>query len=363
MLPELEKFMSYKVAHWSMILLIAVLLTGISLAGSQDKAAPKKKNSDIDNIGNRDINKGSINLTSIQKEVAMGKQAADQVDHSVRLITDPIVTEYVNRLGQNLVRNSDATHYTFIFKVIDSEEINAFALPGGFLYVNSGLILAADDEAELAAVMAHEIGHVAARHATENMAKAQIAGLATIPLVIFTGGVAGAAAQNLSNIGIPIAMLKYSQKAESEADWLGLQYMYKTGYDPAAAISFFEKLQAKESPRKVSSLFSDHPPTSARMKSEKENIERYLPNKDQYIVSTSEFNAVKARLASIENSKPGQSGGNARGGPTARRGRQGGGASDPGGDNPNGTPNTSASPDDRAPAPDDRPVLHRDDPQ
>jgi hypothetical protein len=324
----------------------------------QDDSRPKKKNSDLDNIGNRNINKGSINFTSIEKEVAMGKQASEQVDHEVQLVTDPIVAEYVNRLGQNLVRNSDATRYTFTFKVIDSDEINAFALPGGFLYINSGLILASDEESELAAVMGHEIGHVAARHATENMAKGEFLQIASIPAIILTGGVAGTAIQEAAHLGIPLAMLQYSQKAETEADWLGLQYMYKTGYDPAAAISFFEKLQAKESPRKVSSLFADHPPTAERMKKEKQNIELFLPNREQYIVSSSEFDVVKARLTSLENSKPKE---RPQSGPGMNRGRQGRGSSDPGADSP-GSTRPSATPDDRAPEPVDHPVLHRNDP-
>lgn len=386
--------MKTMVARILLVLLIAVLAVGPSLAQGDDppltqdqkkaaaarqkeadkqaaadkKAAEDKakkdakgkpKDSDIDNIGNRNINKGSINFTSIEKEIGMGKQAAAQVEQDVTLINDPVVTEYVNRVGQNLVRNSDATQYTFTIKVVDSDEINAFALPGGFLYVNSGLILAADDEAELAGVMAHEIGHVAARHATENMAKGTLAQVGMIPLIIFTGGIGGVAAQEVAQLGLPIGMFHFSKSAESEADKLGLEYMYKTGYDPAAAISFFEKLQAKESPRKVSGLFSTHPPTEERVKAEKKNIELILKDKDQYIVTTSEFDQVKARLASLENHKPAE-----RQGPSLQRGRQGGGRQG-GGRGPGSTPddtNPSTRPDDRTPPPDDRPTLKRTDP-
>src|SRR5207247_984498 len=146
-------------------------------------------NSDVENIGNRNINKGSLNFFSLEKEIQLGRQLSADIERQVKLIDDPVINEYVNRVGQNLVRNSDAK-VPFTIKVVESDEINAFALPGGFFYVNSGLILAADDEAELAGVMAHEIAHVAARHGTENESKGQIVQFATIPL-IFMGGVPG----------------------------------------------------------------------------------------------------------------------------------------------------------------------------
>jgi predicted Zn-dependent protease len=205
----------------------------------------KKKNSDVDNIGNRNINKGSINFISLDKEIAMGRQLAAEIERQVKLIDDPTINEYVNRVGQNLVRNSDAK-VPFTIKVVESDEINAFALPGGFFYVNSGLILAADDESELAGVMAHEIAHVAARHGTEQASKAELINFASIPL-IFMGGVGGFALRQAAGFLIPMQFLQFSRKDEAEADYLGLQYLYNTGYDPGAAVSFFEKLQAKES--------------------------------------------------------------------------------------------------------------------
>jgi len=320
------------------------------VAAEAEKKA-KKDHADIDNIGHRNINKGSPNFTSIQNEIALGKGAAAEVERDVQLINDPMVTEYVNRIGQNLVRHSDATQFTFTIKVVDSDEVNAFALPGGFFYVNSGLILAADDEAELAGVMAHEIAHVAARHATENQAKGNILQIALIPAIILSGGVLGTAVQEVSQLALPMTMFHFSQGAEKEADYLGLQYMYAAGYDPAATISFFEKLQAKESPRKVSSLFATHPPTEERVKLEKRNIERILPDREQYVVTTSEFDKVKAHLASLDVHKPVE-----KQGPSLRRGRPGGTSSDP--NDRAGRPSTR--PEDRAPEPDDRPTLKRD---
>ena len=231
----------------------------------------------------------------------MGKQYAMQVESSVKLVQDPVVNEYVNRIGQNLVRNSDA-QVPFTIKVIDSDEVNAFALPGGFFYVNSGLILAADEEAELAGVMAHEIAHVAARHAMRQMTRAQWAQIGTIPLIIM-GGTIGYAVYEAAGLGLPLTFMKFQRNFEAEADYLGVQYMYKTGYDPQAFVSFFEKLQAKEKkkPGTLSKAFASHPQTPDRIEKTQEEIATILPARPQYVVSTSEFDDVKARLAVIEN--------------------------------------------------------------
>jgi predicted Zn-dependent protease len=270
----------------------------------KDNGKKKPKNADVDNIGNRNINKGSINFISLEKEIGMGRQLAAEIERQVKLIDDPTINEYVNRVGQNLVRNSDAK-VPFTIKVVESDEINAFALPGGFFYVNSGLILAADDESELAGVMAHEIAHVAARHGTEQASKAELINFASIPL-IFMGGVGGFALRQAAGFLIPMQFLQFSRKDEAEADYLGLQYLYKTGYDPGAAVSFFEKLQAKESakPGTVSKMFSTHPPTGDRIEQSKKNIEAVLPDREQYVVTTSEFNQVKGLLAQLENTRP-----------------------------------------------------------
>jgi predicted Zn-dependent protease len=222
------------------------------------------------------------------------------------MIQDPVVVEYVNRIGQNLVRNSDAK-VPFTIKVLDSDDINAMALPGGFFYVNSGLILAADDEAELAGVMAHEIAHVAARHATREMTRANYANFASIPL-IFVGswGVYEAASIAL-NLALPLTFMKFSRGFEAEADYLGVQYMYKAGYDPQAFVSFFEKVKAQEKkkPGTLAKAFASHPPTPDRILKTQEEIRTVLPARPEYIVNTSEFNEVKARLAALQNRKKG----------------------------------------------------------
>ena len=253
-------------------------------------------------IGNRGVGKG-VNLYSLQREIALGKQAAMEVEKTAKMINDPVVTEYVNRVGQNLVRNSDAK-VPFTIKVIDSDEINAFALPGGFFYVNSGLILRADEEAELAGVMGHEIAHVAARHGTKTATKGEIMQLASIPLILLgPGGWAGYGLYEGLNLAIPMSYLKFTRDAEREADFLGLQYMYKAGYDPNAFVSFFEKIEAEERrhPGSIPKVFSTHPPTPDRVQKAQEEIATILPARDEYIVTTSEFDLVKARLRRIEN--------------------------------------------------------------
>ncbi len=257
---------------------------------------------DVNSIGNRNVGKG-VNLYSLEREIALGKQAAQEVEKSSKMINDPVVTEYVNRVGQNLVRNSDAK-VPFTIKVIDSDEINAFALPGGFFYVNSGLILRADEEAELAGVMSHEIAHVAARHGTKSATKGEIMQMASIPLILLgPGGWAGYGLYEGLNLAIPMGYLKFSRDAEREADYLGLQYMYKAGYDPNAFVSFFEKIEAEERhhPGSIPKVFSTHPPTPERVQKAQEEIAQILPARNEYIVTTSEFDLIKSRLRRIEN--------------------------------------------------------------
>jgi predicted Zn-dependent protease len=225
-------------------------------------------------------------------------------------VEDPVVTEYVNRIAQNLIRNSDAK-VPFTIKVIDSEEINAFAFPGGFLFVNYGVILAADNEAELAGVMAHEIAHVAARHATRQMTRAQMFNLASIPL-IFVGGGVGLAVREVVGLAIPLSATKFARGFEAEADYLGVEYMYKAGYDPQALISFFERVQAEErqKPGFVAKAFSTHPQTSDRIRKSQREIDGILPPRETYVLSTSEFADVKSLLAKFHNNRPSEPGAN-----------------------------------------------------
>jgi hypothetical protein len=265
-----------------------------------DSPNPEPAKYDVTMIGHRNVGNG-LNFYSLEREIAVGQDLAKQVEQSSKLVTDPEIADYVNRIGQSLVRNSDS-RVPFTIKVIDSGEINAFALPGGFFYVDSGLILAAESEAELAAIMAHEIAHVAARHATKNMTKQQIWNMASIPLM-FVGGPAGYAIAELASIAVPLSFLKFSRDSEREADMLGLQYDYAAGYDPQAFIQFFERLKAegKQKHSKIAKLFSTHPMTADRITAAQDEIRTYFPDRESYLVDTSEFESMKARLMAVQS--------------------------------------------------------------
>jgi len=276
------------------------LLTILATLSLGAFAGDNKKNpkDDPEAIGDRGVGKG-VNFYSLEKEIALGKQLAQEVERQAKVVDDPTIAEYVSRIGQNLVRNSDAK-VPFTIKVLDSEEVNAFALPGGFFFVNIGLILKADTEAELAGVMGHEIAHVAARHGTRNATRGQIAQIGMIAMSIaIPYGWTGYAIRQGAGMAIPLGFLTFNRANEREADHLGLQYMYKAGYDPTAFVDFFEKIESleKKKPGSVSKIFATHPMTDDRIKSAQDEIQKDLTPKSEYVVSTSEFNDVKARLA------------------------------------------------------------------
>ena len=261
---------------------------------------------DLNAIGNRNVgcNRGLFNWYSLDTQVKMGQQFAQQVEQTSHLITDPVVNEYVNRLGQNLARNSD-TKLPFTIKILDVEEPNAFALPGGYMFVNAGTILMADDESELAGVMAHEIGHVAACHAARESTRGAFAQIAMIPVIIMTGGIAGIGVNEAANFGIPAVFSKFGRNFEAQADYLGIQYAYKSGYDPNGMINFFEKLQTleKRRPGVAMKLYGDHPQTPDRIAKSQQEIGTILPPREQYITNTSDFEQAKKRLALVMKHK------------------------------------------------------------
>jgi predicted Zn-dependent protease len=271
---------------------------------------PLSVNDDPNMIGKRNINKGIIAKMSgsTEKEVRMGRELAAEVDRQAKFIDDPMITEYVNRVGQNIVLHSDAK-VPFTIKVIDSDEVNAFALPGGFFYVNKGLLLAADNEAEVAGVMAHEIGHVAARHAVENQTKATFLEYLAMGGSIFLGGIPGMIYQNTAGLGLLGIFMKFSRGAEEEADRLGVQYMWAAGYDPTAMATMFEKLEAKnkKKPGFIAKAFSTHPAPPDRRASALTLAARF-PEHDEYVISTSEFQRVKAKLLRLSNARASSAG-------------------------------------------------------
>jgi predicted Zn-dependent protease len=318
-----------------------------ALPATDPKIAGVKPGSidDVNAVGTRDIGgRGMGNWYSTDTEIRMGKAYATQLAKSVKFVNDPVVVEYVNRIAQNLVKNSDAK-VPFTIKVIDSDEVNAMALPGGFMFVNSGLILTADDEAEMAGVIAHEIAHVAAHHAVREQTRMNYAQLGTIPL-IFIGGWTGYGIYEAAQIGIPLTFLQFSRGFEAQADFLGVQYMYRAGYDPQAFVTIFEKLEnlEKTKPHLISKAFSSHPQTPDRIEATQKEIATLLPPRAEYVATTSEFDDVKARLARIENKRKLNDGNGNQ--PTLRRAS---------------TSNNDANSTDSSQSGNDRPTLQRRD--
>ena len=282
--------------------LACLLMLAGSAVFAQD--AGRKTKDDPGQIGNRDVGKG-VNLYSLEREMALGKQLAEEVRRQAKVVDDPLIAEYINRIGQNLVRSSDAK-VPFTFQVIEGDSPNAFALPGGYVFVYTALIKIADEEDELAAAMAHEIAHVAARHMTKQATKSQIVNLAGVPVgVILGGGIGGAVIRQGAGVGIPAAFLHFTRKDEAEADYLGVQYLYAAGYDPNGAISIFEKLESleKKQPGAVARIFATHPMDAARIQKTEEEIGRILPARDEYVINTSEYTAIRQRMIAQEARK------------------------------------------------------------
>lgn len=262
---------------------------------TQDWAQLKRLSAkdDVGRIGSRGIGEG-FNLYSMEKEAELGRELAKQAESDVRLLNDPVVIEYVNRLTQNLARHSDAK-LPITVKIIDSDEVNIFTLPGGFLFVNTGCLLAVESEAELAGAIAHEIAHTAARHPTKTESRKRMLHSALLPFSLLTGGATDAVIE-------PMAFTKFSRDAEREADFLGLQYTYAAGYDPAELIRFFERIRIEEGEYRssfVSKLLQTHPMTEQRIRRARQEIKTILPPRNAYIITTSDFDKMKARLGAI----------------------------------------------------------------
>ncbi|MDM7997021.1 MAG: M48 family metallopeptidase [Acidobacteriota bacterium] len=327
----------------------ALFIMFLAMLSGSPASHADRRHGDVENIGNRSVS-GRIfgilpNFVSFEKEIALGAQVAAEFEQTARLVEDPVITEYVDRIGQNIVKHSDAK-VPFHIKVVDTDEVNAFAFPGGYFYVNKGLILAARNEAELAGVMAHEISHITARHATERLSKAQYLQFAALPALFVGGYWAQMGIQNALGLGINLELMGITRESEREADQLGIQYLWNTGYDPNAFVSFFEKMQEEEKskPGRLAGWFRTHPSTTDRTVAALDE-QRYLPEKDYYIVNTSEFDRVKGRLQSIDNAQKSEEGSGAKEQkrPTLKRRTEGGGGQEPseGGDDGDSSPKKS----------------------
>src|SRR5690349_14613911 len=280
---------------------LAVLLLVSATVTLPVFSQPSDKKKDVNEIGNRDVGKG-VNFYSLEKEIALGKQLAEEVQRQARMFNDPLVGEYVNRLCQSLARNSDAK-VPVTCQVIDADDLNAFALPGGFIFVHTGLLKVAETEAELAGALSHEIAHVAARHMTRQASRSQLAQLLTLPTSILIGGWTGYAVRQGMGVGIPMTFLKMDRAFESEADYYGLQYMFKAGYDPTASVDLFERMLSMEKrrPGTISKVFATHPQNGDRLRKTQEEINTILPTKAEYVVNTSENVEIRARLFALQN--------------------------------------------------------------
>lgn len=271
----------------------AAFLLVLALSLRTASAADRKK--DPTEIGDRDVSKG-LNFYSVEQELALGKQLSIEVRRQAKMVDDPIISEYINRLGQNLARNSDVT-FPVTFELIESDEINAFTLPGGYIFINTGLLKLSGNEAELASAIAHEIGHAAARHATRQASRDRLLTMGTLPLAVL----GGPAARVAMNAAMPMAFMKFSRTFETEADLLGIEYLWKAGYDPDATIDLFEALESteKQQPGSVAKLFRTHPLTPDRIEKTQKNIDKLLPSRRQYVINTSEYEDIRARVEDL----------------------------------------------------------------
>jgi predicted Zn-dependent protease len=265
------------------------------MSAGQKQAAKKE----LGSIGRRDLTKGSLDFYSPQRELEMGREMARQIEMLVRMDEDPGLNRYVQNLTDLIVRHSDAK-LPIRARVIDSNEVNAFVLPGGFLYITTGMILKTHSEAELAAVIAHEVAHVAARDITRQMTKTQIWNWMSVPL-LFVGGPVAYGVQQSMMVGGPLTLMLFSRRAERAADFHGLQYLYKAGYDPVASIAFFERVKKleKDPQSPIARAFSSHPLTKDRVKAAERHLRRDLPARDEYVVTTSRYQQEKAKLEQI----------------------------------------------------------------
>jgi hypothetical protein len=295
--------------------------------GTEAKPSNSEKY-DVNRIGQRNTGKG-VNLYSLEKERALGQEMAETIDRQTKFVTDPDIVKYVSGVAQRIIGNSDA-QVAFTIKVVDSTELNTFALPGGFLYVDKGVLSELDSEAELAGLIAHEVAHVAARHGTRYATRRTAWNVISFPVIYMAGPGAIGARQ----IG-PLALRKFARDAELEADLLGMEYQYAAGYDPQAFIDALERLHNKQMPagkhegpfgrplHQIAKSYAFYPPMQERIVKLQSEISGVLPCRDTYVTDTSEFQEIKGRLLADEvvlrRDHAGHGEGGENGGPVLRR--------------------------------------------
>ena len=249
------------------------------------------------------------NLFSPQQDIEMGQQSAKEAEKQLPILNNQQATTYIDALGKSLAAHAPGGKYPYQFKIVNDSAINAFALPGGFVYINRGAIEAADSENQIAGVMAHEIGHVVMRHGTNQVSKAY---LAQAPLSILGGvlgsnSIGGVLAQLGLGLGLNSLFLKYSRDAENQADLMGTQILHDSGYDPRGMVEFFEKIQAESKGRAVQ-FFSDHPNPENRISNVQHEIERLAGAPPNARRDSPDFHTVKNLLAGLPAPKGGARG-------------------------------------------------------
>ena len=251
---------------------------------------------------------GRFNILTTEEEVQIGREAAREIERDLRLYNDPVVTAYVNGLGQTLAGYSSRSGLTYYFKVVDTDEVNAFALPGGWLYVNRGLITTAENESELAGVIGHEIGHVDKKHGARAISR-QLG--AAVLLDATLGGTDASASRRagrqIAALFFGVNQLSYGRDAEREADRFAVESTYAAGIDPEGTATFFQKLVAmqKSEPGQLAKMFSTHPPSRERVENVRAQIGE-LPAKAGLTSDSRRFQEIKKRIFERERVRRGK---------------------------------------------------------
>lgn len=244
--------------------------------------------------------KPGFNLFSPQQDIDLGQKYSHEVERQLSMCNDPRVDTYLNTLGKRLAAHSPGAPYPYQYKCVNDMAINAFALPGGFIYINRGVIELTDDEGQLAGVMAHETSHVALRHSTNQLTKLYAA---EIPLALLGGFMGNSTiASVLTQLGVQNGMqlifLRFSRTDESQADILGTQILYDADYDPRAMAQFFEKIEAESKSRPIEFL-SDHPSPENRVQGVQEEVQRLGGPPPNYKTDSPEFQEIKRMVHAL----------------------------------------------------------------